>query len=211
MKNTKKKNKEETLLKAIAEFPQELKNKYKEVLKKHGSNGKIFVNEFGTESGFFAKIVGNVDFESVLTEDKELQKMIQNLKQKGYGLGILTTEVYNTIHTVADILGISLNDFKIETGTQYPILCSENVKEKKPSPEGFQRLIQITNVTSPKQIMYVGDDFKKDVEAPLNCGLQATQVTYNGTGKVLFESCQIKGKQTQFAKIDKIYDLTRIL
>lgn len=207
----KKRNKEGMLLKAIEEIPQDLKNSYKELLKKHGSNGKVFVNEFGTDSGFFAKIVGNVDFETILTEDKELQKLVQELKQEGYKLSILTTEIYNTVQTVADVLGLSLNDFKIETGTQYPILCSENVKEKKPSPEGFQRLIQITNVISPRQIVYVGDDFKKDVEAPLNCGLQAIQVTYDGTGKISFESCPIKEEQEQFAKIDKVYDLTKVL
>lgn len=207
----KKRNREGTLLKAIEKFPGEIKNRYKELLKKHGSNGKVFVNEFDADSGFFARIVGNVDFEAILTEDKELQKMVQELKQKGYKLGILTTEVYNTVQTIADILGISLDDFKLETGTQYPMLCSENVKEKKPSPEGFQKLIHLTNVVSPKQIVYVGDHFKKDIEASLNCGLQAVQVAYDGTGKNSFESCLIKGKQEQFAKIDKVYDLTKIL
>lgn len=207
----KKRNKEGTLLKAVEEFPEELKKRYKELLKKHGSNGKVFVNEFGTNSSFFAKIVGNVDFKVILTEDKELQKMVKELKQKGYKLGILTTEIYETVQTVADILGISLDDFKLETSTRYPMLCSENVKEKKPSPEGFKKTIQITNVKSPRQIVYVGDHFKKDIEASLNCGLQAVQVTYDGTEKISFESCPIKEKQEQFAKIDGVYDLTKIL
>ncbi|MBU4502439.1 MAG: HAD family hydrolase [Nanoarchaeota archaeon] len=205
------KARESTLIKAIESYPSDLKMKYKNLVKKHGSNGKVFVNEFGTDSSFFAKIVGQVDFEEILTKDIELQNMVQTLKQKGYNLGILTTEIYDTVKKVSNIMGIPLEDFELETGTPHPILCAENVKEKKPSPEGFNKILKIIQPNSPENIIYVGDHFKKDIEASLNCGLNAIHVTNDRTGNISLESCQTEHGQRKFIKVDKIYQLTDIL
>lgn len=206
-----RRNRNWSLLCAIGKFPERLRHNYHQLVRKHGSNGKVFVNEFGADSGFFARIVGQTDFRSILAVDKKLQAMVGDLKIRGYKLGILTTEIYSTVEIVFDILGLSIDDFRMDTGTDYPLLCSENVADSKPSPEGFLRLIEINGVDSARKIVYVGDDFKKDVEASLKVGLQAVHVTYDGTEYISFEECTVEGKRKKYVKIDKVCDLVTVL
>ncbi|MBT3814490.1 HAD hydrolase-like protein [Candidatus Woesearchaeota archaeon] len=168
---------ENNLLEYTARFSNNLKRHYHDLVRKHGSNGKVFTHEFETSPGFFAKIVGKTDFSSILTKDHKLIDTIDTIKQKGIQLGLLTTERYDTVTTIANVLGLSLDDFVVNTGAEYPILCSENVKEKKPSLEGFQKIITITNAT-PNKIAYVGDSLTKDVHPPLSLGMNAIHVTW---------------------------------
>lgn len=197
----KQNNQNNTLLEAIESFSPELKIFYRDLVKKHGSNGKVFANEFGTDSGFFARIVGQTDFEAILREDKQLQEMIRTLKEREYQLGILTTERYSTILKVMEIMKLTLGDFSMENGTEYPILCSENVEKKKPSLEGFQKIVEVTGA-APDQIVYVGDSLSKDIKPPLSMGINAVLVTWKGNSV---------HEREGYIEIPTIYDLKEVL
>ena len=133
-----------------------------------------------------------------------------HLKQKNYHLGILTTEVFSTVKDVAEAMGFNLDDFRMDTGDQYHLLCAENVKEKKPSLEGFEKLIKLYGVDDHRKILYVGDSFGKDIETSLKTGLQAVHVVNSGPRESLAVA-DINGLKKEYAKINGLYALRDLL
>lgn len=198
---------EGTLVQAVQQIPEGIKQEYDNLVIRHGSNGKVFAHEFCTDSSFLARIINKIDFKSILPKDQELQNMINQLKGSSYKLGILTTEVYGTVEQVFDALGLSVQDFSVDTGTKYPIFCAENIANKKPSNEGFMRIIESTKPEHPGQILYVGDHIKKDVEAAMKNGLQAALITYAGNEKISYNKINNK----EFVIIGKLTDLIDLL
>ncbi|MFH1064318.1 MAG: HAD family hydrolase [Candidatus Woesearchaeota archaeon] len=213
------------LIDAIRAYSEEIKREYTTLVKKHGSNGKVFVNEFGTDSRFFAQIVGKTDFENILAEDRMFTQTLDTLRNRGYSLGILTTEVFSTVETVARVMGFSLDTMAFENykgkpelisreGTNYPILCSENVKDKKPSREGFDKIMSITGAPA-SNIVYVGDHIKKDVSAPLALGMNAIHVNYRDNSKAIrdmqvnphMHGCDEDKKYKQISTIYQLVDI----
>ncbi|MEA3430024.1 MAG: HAD family hydrolase [Nanoarchaeota archaeon] len=193
-----------SLLEAIAGFSSETKEEYSVLVEKHGSNGNVFVNEFGSNSGYLSEMLSHIDFKEVLDEDYELQKTISYLKQH-HTLGIFTSEVYSTVESVFEVLGLDLTDFSM-------ILTAEDVVHKKPGREGFDRVLQLTGQPSVN-VNYIGDHLTKDVKAPLALGMRAIHVTW--------KSGDIKGKRVvpnlhgcydskSYIEIPTIYNLTEI-
>lgn len=200
-----------TLKEAVSSVPQKIKESYLELVKKYGANGKVFPGEFNTRPNFFQELYSYTDFASILPPDTRLQQTFQYLKQEGYDLGIFTTDVFSTTKAVAQALGFSLDDFRMNTGDEYPILCAENVAEKKPSTEGFERLKQVFQIDDPQKILYVGDHSKKDVEVPLKCGLQAAHVIHSGTLDTSIATMSIGAQDAEYAKLGSVYALTNLL
>jgi len=204
--NTKNNN----LKEIVKSIPQDLKNDYESLVKKYGSNGKVFVGELRVDSGYLHQMLSFIDFGAILAPDTKLKQLIKKLDKNGYDLGILTTEVYSTIEKVFNSLGINLNDFVMPTGDKYKILCSENVKQKKPSPEGFERLKEIYGADNPREIVYVGDVLEKDIEPSLKSGLQAVHVS-SSEPRVTFQVADIDTCKKEYAKVNSIYDLEELL
>lgn len=160
---------ERTLMKAVKQFPDELKHRYKELVEKHRSNGNLFAKEFGANIDYFAKLVCNVDFGALLKKDDELIQTIGFLKAKGYKLGILTNEVYATIDKIVNVLGLCMDDFRLETGSQYPIFCKEN-GVAKPDTKAFINLLRLNNIPQNRALC-VGDSLSKDIEPAVEVGM----------------------------------------
>ena len=195
----------------VEKIREDLKSEFLQKVEQHGSNGKVFVNEFRLDSGYLnGELLQHIEFGSILPRDPKLRDLFLTLKERGYGLGILTTEAYQTVVAVANALGFDLGMFSMPTGDHFPILCSENVKNKKPSPDGFLRLIDIYKTRDPKAIVYVGDHFGKDVEAALKVGLQAVHVT-TGVKDIEYVSVMVDGTTREYAKIRNICVLEQIL
>lgn len=204
--------KQGSLLEAIARFPEAIKKEYDSLVEKHGSNGKVFVNEFGADSSFFHRMLSEIDFRNILTEDKGLQEVVSYLKQRCQ-LGIFTSEVYDTVLQVFNVLGLDISDFAMGAGTRYPILCSENVSDKKPGREGFDRIVEVTGV-EPSEIVYVGDNLTKDVKAPLALGMNAVHVNWGGSGIVRARIVpEMHGcfEEKSYIEVPNIYSLSDIL
>lgn len=193
----------------LENIPADIKRKYEEKVKECGSNGKVFVKLFGAKSNYLHEMLKNIKFKSILSENKELKEVIYYLKRKNYKLGILTTEVYETIKIISKQLGLDINDFYMDTGDEYPILCSENVKDKKPSNEGFEKILKIYKVENPREIVYVGDHFMKDIEAPIKVGLQAIQIE-SSQNDISKETVKFDGEEIEYMKINSLSRLKEI-
>ena len=89
-------------------------------------------------------------------------------------------------------------------------VCRDDVKNTKPSPDGFIRLMTAVDHGAPEKIMYVGDHKIKDVQTSLFCGLQAAHVVYSGVERPVPKSFDINGVVFQYVEIDTIYDLRKV-
>lgn len=180
----------------------QLIKKYEQHLKKYGSNGKVFSERFGTNSNFLHYLLSHIQFENILGENKMLVQTVNNLK-KNHELGILTTEVYSTAKKVIGLIGLDLTDFQMKTGDKYGILCSENVPNKKPSPDGFIKLKEIYN---SNEIIYVGDHLVKDIKTAIDNNIHAVQVLNNNQSPQQTKK-EIKSKTYSFPTIGRIHQL----
>ncbi|MGM5488875.1 MAG: HAD family hydrolase [Nanobdellota archaeon] len=159
-----------------------LLEEYRHEVLKYGSNGKVFSEGFGTNSNFLSTLISSIDFNDILAPDQELINTIDHLKGKEYKLGIMTTEVFQTVQNVCDSLGLYLGDFVFEDhpclrgdGGKYPILCANNITRKKPSLEPFEKILAVTGF-NPCDVTYVGDIRHKDVDPALSLGMNAVHV-----------------------------------
>ncbi|MBL7051177.1 HAD family hydrolase [Candidatus Woesearchaeota archaeon] len=204
--------KQGTLKQEIEKIPEKSKLEYLSKLKKHGSNGKTFNNEFNLNNSKFLHetMIQHIDFHSILNKDEKLQGTFDYLKNKDYNLGILTTETYKTAKDVASAMGFDLKDFHMGPGIGQLILCSKNVKNKKPSLEGFEKLINIYKPSNPSEIVYVGDHLIKDIETPLKLGIQAIHVT-NKTDKIIHKTLKINNQDKNYLEIKDVYNLKEVL
>ena len=198
------------LKREVSEIDFWLKDEYSGLLKKYKRNGKIFVEEFNLSDKNFLhnKMFRHINFSHILRPREELDNVLTYLNSLGLRIGILTTEVYETIQGVFDAMDIQISFFKMETGDDFPILCSENIKDCKPGAEGFERLkdIYLNNGESSQNILYVGDNFIKDIEPSLKSGLQAVHITQNHfPGEDSYIT--LAGEKHHYVQIKKIDDL----
>lgn len=198
--------KNSTIQAAINSVPDKSKKEYNALLKEIGSNSVIF-EKLNAGPRFLHGLNKHIDFDSILVEDKKLQDTIKYLKKKGYELGMLTAEVFDTVQKATNVLGISLNDFKMKTGTEYPVLCGNNVTKRKPDLEGFNRIKEIYNV-DPEKILFIGDSVRNDITPALRVGFQAMQVN---TGIRESAEVDIDGKSKSFFKMNYIYVLRKLM
>ncbi len=190
------------LLDAVEEFPNDFKQHYHSLVKKHTANGRLFRNEFGVQAGFFHRILQHIAFGSVLEEDERLQDTLDAVFKKGYQGSVLTSERYATIEAAFAALGLRIGDYALDTGTDFPIFCSDNLgKDTKPSPAAFERLLEVVDA-EPGQVVYVGDSLKKDVIPPLELGMKAVHVTWKGNEIV---------ERDGYIEIPTIYDLREVV
>ncbi|MBD3313515.1 HAD hydrolase-like protein [Candidatus Woesearchaeota archaeon] len=189
-----------TLLDAIKHFPEDMVKEYLGLVKRNISNGNVFVNEFGASRDYLARILGNIDFRNILVEDQRLQETIHNLKNKKCALGILTNEVYSTIEKVFEVLGLEMKDFKLETGTEYPIACKET-GVSKPDIESFRHLLELNHI-KPENSTYIGDSISKDIKPSLEAGMLAVLVNYESEEPIM--SC------AEYKIINSIYELDNL-
>lgn len=200
------------LLNSINTVHGDIREEYLEKIKKYGSNGKVFVNEFNSDSKYLHKnMLSHIRYDLILKPDINLKKIFKYLINKKYKLAMLTTETFNTVEKVSNAMNFDLNMFYMNTNSKYPILCSENVKEKKPSSEGFEKILESFNVKNPKEVIYIGDSFEKDIEAPLKLGIQAIHVKkINSPNKEILEKTSINNIDKEYIRINDIYQLNEI-
>ncbi|MFW5745932.1 MAG: HAD family hydrolase [Nanoarchaeota archaeon] len=176
----KKRLADHTLLDAVRVIPNSVKTEFATCLRKHGSNGKVFIHEFGLDPSYLQELLTHTDFAHILRPDPALDTALQKLKPH-YRIGAFTSDMYATFLNACQGLKINPTIFNMTTGTKYPILCGENVTDKKPSEQGFQKILQIYRDVTPDSIAYIGDHLQKDIIPALRCGMQALHIVGNAT------------------------------
>ncbi len=203
--------KDGNLLEHIKDIKPLIIAEYNRLLEKNKSNGKIFANELGTQSTYLHEMLENIAFESILSHNQDLVDSVERLVNAGKQLGILTTETYRTAQEVVHALGLDLGDFSRSTGTNYEILCAENVSEKKPSPEGFRKIHSVsTAFDQPRSLCYIGDHLGKDIEASLKYGVQAIHVLNDGSAPKL-ATMEIDGDTYEYMQIGDISQVADVI
>jgi len=97
---------------------------------------------------------------------QEVKDTLQKLAYRGKKLGIFSND-----RTVG--LGLVLNAMEIRSLFQY-IETSESIGAEKPDPRVFQHMLAYFQ-TDPQNIVYIGDDPIRDIDAAKEQGLKAIQ------------------------------------
>lgn len=198
-----------TVNEGIRQVPDDVVEHYKCLVNKAGANSIVFVEEFGLHQTFLQGMFKNINFKEILGSDQRLCDVMKVLRTR-YTLGMLTTDVFGTVKTATEVLGLDYRDF-VFVEDEYGILCSENTAMTKPYPDSFLKAAKIWGVDDSRKIAYIGDKFRKDVEAPLKCGLQAIHVLNEGNDNICFKTAEINEESFQYAQIGSIYALEELL
>ncbi|MFH1916236.1 MAG: HAD family hydrolase [Nanoarchaeota archaeon] len=182
----------------IDAVPVEIKRLYAGFLQQYGSNGNVFHHRFGTSKSFLACLLEHIDFGSLLCPDDETISAISHLKEQ-YHLGIITNETYKTTCAVICASGLSLDDFSLPTGTNYPVFCRET-GVAKPNPASFQHAIDVLSI-DPGKCVYVGDSVEKDVLPAKEVGMRPVLIVYGQDIK----------ERDRYVQIGYLSDLERLL
>lgn len=159
---------------------------------RYGSNGHMFMGEFGKDQTYWPKIMSTVDYGKLLKRDDELARMfaeltgVHRIPQR-----VLTNEVAETVDHVFVPLGLDVGlfrDFRIDEmfplrpeltadrqdNGKVGVLCAYNMRDKKPSLEVFRQILEVTGLSGePDRVMYIGDSESKDVIPPKQLGMTA--------------------------------------
>lgn len=92
----------------------------------------------------------------------DVQPTIEGLLERDYRLGIASNFDQRLLSICRGHEGLAALD---------PIFISSQVGWSKPSPQFYRQIETITGL-APEQIMFVGDDWENDVNAPRNLGWQ---------------------------------------
>ncbi len=192
------------LRQASISISQDSKAAYLELLRQcQGANGQVFAREFGLETGFLHRtMLEHIDYSQLLARDEQLILLFEQLYSSGLNLGIFTTETKFTVKKILHVLGVDTDIFKF-------VVCSEDVRQKKPSLEGYNHILSLSQ-TPPSLQAYIGDIISKDIKPSLSTGMQAIHVSYDNSGEVSVKSCTVDNGTKQYLQIDTVYQLVNI-
>ncbi len=105
-------------------------------------------------------------------------KVINELRKKGFKIGIVTSRYKNTPKTL-DAAGINTNLFDV-------IITGDIVTKPKPDPEGIILALDKLKI-KPEEAIFVGDAIV-DIQMGKNAKVKTVGVTYGFGGKAIAES-----------------------
>ncbi|MEK6846496.1 MAG: HAD family hydrolase, partial [Nanoarchaeota archaeon] len=172
-----------TLKERVAALSVEDKSEFEALVKKYGSNGNVFgeyhkLKELG-QSNLLHEMLSNIDFSVTFQRDEKLVALVEQLKAKGYGLGVITSERYTKLKVVFPALGLNPQDFCFKyhpellssKGQFYPLLCRDNCISK-PRLDGFIKAMRILELPQ-ESFLYIGNRPAYDIVPALTMGWQA--------------------------------------
>jgi len=201
-----------TITKALSEIPDRTKIDFEQTRdeKFQGSNTKTFYSTFDDINPHFfhVHLINQVDLTKFIEPNSELFEMIGRLSET-YRQGILTTEAYSTIEIAANILGIDLSLFDMQTGDSCSVLCNDNLKFKKPDVRAFNRVLSCYPDLHPSSIAYVGDHLKIDIIPALEAGITPIHVLNDKSG--IKEETALVGSKCKYISIGNTLLLEDVL
>jgi len=217
-----------TIKERVASIPEEIRQEFDGLIEKCGSNGRVFDYHHGLKekglNNYLHNMLKHINFSLLLRKDDNLASTFAYLKDKGYQLSILTTEVFSTVETVSRVLGFDLKDFELahnhhllyseKDKKSYPIICRNNCEDAKPSVTGFVNISKITGIPLEK-MAYVGDSLSKDVKPPLSIGMKAVHVNKNAPEGRVSKKVTVPGlnecnESGEYLEISSVYQLKDI-
>ncbi len=221
-----KRIREGTLKERVLSINPEERQEFDHLVEEYGANGRVFDHWHGLQEkgvqNFLHRLLSQIDFQATLGRDEKLLQLFDNLERKGYDLGIITSEVYDTIETMASAMGFDLERFFIGDNKQdpdlyserdqrfYPFVCRNN-SIAKPDLDGFRKVLRILGVNDPKRLVYVGDSLTKDIVPALNCGWNAVLVTNTPGFEVGMDTAIVGSQEVSYFKIGSIHDLSEVV
>lgn len=93
-----------------------------------------------------------------------VRELINKLHEKGIVIAVCTDLTAHIQHRKIKALGLC-EDISY-------LITSEEAGKEKPAPEIFELCLRKLGL-SPKEVFYIGDNYKKDIEGARACGMQA--------------------------------------
>ena len=146
---------------------EDTKKEFDSLLKQHVRKSLIFVS-LGKSKKFYAEAFATqFPFQNYVSPDADVQAVISFLKQKKIGLGVYTSIPREPLTKILIFLGLDPSDFTLLSG--------DDVKNAKPDPEGFEKIVQLCGVPA-EHIIFVGDSEKKDILPAKSVGMKTILV-----------------------------------
>ena len=139
------------------------KKEFDLLLKQHIRKSLIFV-ALGKSKKFYAEAFATqFPFQNYVSADIDVQAVVSFLKQKNIALGVYTSLPRVPLVKILVLLGLNPSDFTLLSG--------DDVKNAKPDPEGFKKIVQLCGVPA-EHILFVGDSEQKDIIPAKNVGIK---------------------------------------
>ena len=117
-------------------------------------------------------------------------EVLSTLKEKGYGVAIVTNKHRTASNEAFDLFGISKLGIWAVTG--------DDVKEQKPSPEGIYLAMKHFAINDKSEVLYIGDSVF-DAKTAENAGVDFALVSW--TPRKLPENVKIHWKIDSFSNM----------
>lgn len=201
------------LRKCLDQIDDQIKEEYLWCFQKHLNDDILCACEYGLKdySFFHEEMINFINFKKLLVPDPRLYALINNLKERGFSLGILSSESFPVIQNIFEALGLPLNWFFMKTEGKYPIFCAENICKKNFLSKNYKRLKKscLCSGESSKKILYVGDHLERDVKAPLGEGLQALHILNQPSPNKM---CQLRIGHCvfEYLSLQSIYEMEKL-
>jgi len=214
MKKYKELKEREDLKNYLARIDEQVKEEYNWALEKYLNDDILCACEFGVRdhSFFYDQMINYIDFKKILVPDLKLYALMDGLKEKGFSLGILSSESFVVIQKIFEALGLSLSWFFMDTKEKYPIFCAESICKKDFLSKNYKRLKKtcLSQNDDAQTLLYVGDHLKRDVEAPLGEGFQVVHVL-NQNAKKKIDKMRIEACVFEYFALQNIYEMGELL
>lgn len=111
--------------------------------------------------------------DELVTKYETVYETLEQLKQAGYKLGIVTTKLKNTVMMGLKLTGLE-RFFEV-------IVALDDVEHEKPNPEPVLKALKQLN-SRPEEAIMVGDNYH-DIESGKNAGTKTAGVAWSIKGK----------------------------
>lgn len=150
----------------------EAESKYLELYAHFGSNSAVFTS-LGKPSDFWQNTFDDMDLAAVLEPDSTVNQTIVELSRH-VPVSIFTNFKPVKIETVLSLLGIDQAVFT-------HILSGDDVTERKPNLEGFEKMIELSGLPA-EELLYVGDRINVDIKPARAVGIK-TALLWQASGE----------------------------
>lgn len=139
---------------------ESIKTEYEQIFHELGfANANVFVKAFGKPPSYWSDYI-NGHPEVYTLAEPIIPDMINKISE------LVPVSVFSNIHTesVMNQLGIDVSKFT-------HIFSAATLQYPKPHPEGYETIIKMSGLP-PDEILYVGDNVKKDIIPANKVGLK---------------------------------------
>jgi len=139
----------------------ELIQEFQELSAKYPNNNSAFFRSLGMLASFWSDQVNSVNpTELYRLKDQDIPEVFNKLSK------IVPISIFSNIN-LEKILPVFQIDLKLITH----ILSGKMVKEPKPALDGFYKIVELSQLL-PEEILYIGDDVRKDILPAKKVGLK---------------------------------------